>query len=77
MKTSELITVPSCTELYKKYRGNWTRRGLHEYAKSIYSEKGENGIVEHIILENGGAERIFLRILSMGWTPSFQYEKSL
>ena len=56
MKTSELITVSSCTELYKKYRGNWSRRGLHEYAKSIYSENGEDGIVEQIFLEIGGGE---------------------
>jgi hypothetical protein len=54
MKTSELITVASCTELYIKYRDNWSRRGLHEYAKSIYSENGEDGIVEQIFQEIGG-----------------------
>ena len=47
MKTTELITLDSCTKLLSKYKVNWTRKGLNKYAKTIYCENGEDGIIQH------------------------------
>lgn len=60
MKTSELITVASCRELYNKYRENWTRRGLNDYAFTKYCEYGEDGIVEKIFSEIGAESKYYV-----------------
>ena len=53
MKTSELITVEACTQLYQDYRLNWARKGLNEFAETIHSENGEDGIVQKIFSDIG------------------------
>jgi len=48
MTTQELINLKSVTDIYYSYRENWSYRGLNEFAKTIYCEDGEDGIIEKI-----------------------------
>lgn len=60
VKTSQLITIESCLELYENYRANWARRGLNEFADTKYCEYGEDGIVEKIFQEIGTASKYYV-----------------
>lgn len=56
MITSELITLESCTALYYNYKDNWSKKGLSQYAKTIYCASGEDGIIEKIFSLIGGGK---------------------